>query len=35
LAGVGKWLLVGTIGLLLSLAASDLLRRLPGFRRVL
>jgi peptidoglycan/LPS O-acetylase OafA/YrhL len=33
--GVVKWLLVGAIGLLLSLAASDLLRRLPGFRRVL
>jgi glucan biosynthesis protein C len=35
LPGLVKWLLVGFIALGLSLAASDLLRRLPGFRRVL
>jgi glucans biosynthesis protein C len=35
LPGLLKWLLVGSIALLLSLVASDVLRRLPGFRRVL
>jgi len=35
LPGLVKWLLVGFIALGLSLATSDLLRRLPGFRRVL
>jgi len=35
LGALVKWLLVGAIGLLLSLAASEFLRRLPGFRRVL
>lgn len=35
LPGLVKWLLVGFITLGLSLVASDLLRRLPGFNRVL
>jgi peptidoglycan/LPS O-acetylase OafA/YrhL len=35
LGALVKWLLVGAVGLLLSLAASEFLRRLPGFQRVL
>jgi len=35
LAGLVKWLLVGAMGLLLSLATIEFLRRVPGFRRVL
>jgi peptidoglycan/LPS O-acetylase OafA/YrhL len=35
LPGLLKWLMVGVVALALSLALSDRLRRLPGFRRVL